>query len=256
MNYRVCFAAYLRRRGRRPSTIKSYGLALAEFCNYSGGVGKRTSLVKQMVPERIEAYKQHLLNQRGLRASTVNRRLSALSTMARFLISKGQLNGNPLDLVARAGKYHITAETIRQRWEDVQKLRAEVHRDVLNIRERAVVELLYSGLSVRELCSLRYDPSWSPDITHITASELTVTLHARACLALEHYLILRPILEGEHLLVGSGPDGSMKRSTVYGILRRLGRKSGLNAGVKALCTTRYAAQVYGFTPTLISSAAA
>lgn len=105
MNYRVCFAAYLRLQGRKESTVKSYGRALAEFATYCGSQKKNGGLLKQFNPHKLQSYKDNLLYDRDLRPSTVNRRLSALSAFARFLLSKGLLKGNPLELVSRAGSY-------------------------------------------------------------------------------------------------------------------------------------------------------
>lgn len=254
MNYRVCFAAYLRRQGRRESTVKSYVRALEEFYQYSEGQRRRRTLPGQMVPEQIEAYKQYLLYQRGLRPSTVNRRLSALSALARFLISRRMLNGNPLELVSRAGNEPLDVANLRSSWESVQRLRTEVHGDVINVRDRAIIELLYAGLTVRELCGLRYDPHWSTDNGMLEVGERAVTLQAWACLALEHYLILRPILQGNYLLVGKGADNSLKASSIYSTVRRLARLAGVKVGVKDLRLGRLAAEVFGFGATANVSA--
>ena len=255
MNYRVCFAAYLRRQGRREPTVKSYGRALSEFCQYSGGQGRKYGLCKNLAPARVEAYKQYLLNNRGLRPSTVNRRLSALSALARFLMERGLLAANPLELVTRAGRNALRREDMQITWQDVQTLRAEVHKDMMNVRDRAVVELLYSGLTVRELCGLKYDESWSPDNNTITAGQRPVALHARACLALEHYMILRPILRGDYLLVGGGPGWSLKPGSFYRILRRLARICGVKTGVRELRLGHYMTEVYGFASAFIAAAA-
>lgn len=256
MNYRACFAAYLRRRGRRESTVKSYGAALAEFIAFSGSQGRRRSLLKQLHPRRLEAYKIYLLGERGLRPSTVNRRLSALSALARFLVSKGMLNGNPLDLVSRVGRKEVKKENMRVSWEAVQQLRIEVHKDVMNVRDRAVVELLYAGLTVRELCSLKYDEGWTADHSTIRVGESNIDLHARACLALKHYMILRPILQGDYLFVGKGAGWSVKPGSIYWIIRRLARLAGVRIGVKDLRRARYAIEIFEFETAVISTPAA
>ena len=256
LNYRICFAAYLRMLGRRESTIKSYGRALVEYAAYCGRQKKSSGLLKQFNPHKLQSYKDSLLYDRGLRPSTVNRRLSALSAFARFLLSKGLLKGNPLELVPRAGREEINKEHMQKVWDGVQHLRAEVHQDVINVRDRAVVELLYAGLSVRELCSLKYDVSWNPDSDSITVGERRVALHARACLALEHYMILRPILRGDYLFVGSGPGWSMKTGCIYAVIRRLARMLGENIRVQDLRRARYAGEVYGFEPVRIPAAVA
>ena len=117
MNYRICFAAYLRMLGRRESTIKSYGRALVEYAAYCGRQKKSSGLLKQFNPHKLQSYKDSLLYDRGLRPSTVNRRLSALSAFARFLLSKGLLKGNPLELVPRAGREEINKEHMQKVWD-------------------------------------------------------------------------------------------------------------------------------------------
>lgn len=209
--------------------------------------------MKQLNPEQLEVYKSFLVEQRGLRPSTVNRRLSALSAFARFLVSRGRLAGNPLDLVSRVGKKKVSKVELRFTWEGVQQIRTEVHKDVLNVRERAAVELLYAGLTVRELCSLKYDGQWTADKNYIKMGERIVNLHARACLALEHYMILRPILCGDYLFAGKGEEWSLKPSMVYWMVRRLARRCGTRIGVKDLRLACYAARVFRFEDEVISS---
>lgn len=69
MNYRVCFTAYLRRHGRRESTVRIYIRALDEFCKYSERAGRRLSMQARLRPEQVELYKQYLLRERGPAAS-------------------------------------------------------------------------------------------------------------------------------------------------------------------------------------------
>ena len=256
MNYRVCFTAYLRRHGRRESTVRTYVRALEEFCTYSERSGRRLGMQARLRPEQVEAYKQYLLREGGLRPATVNQRLSALSAFARFLICRGILSGNPLELVSRVGRASRNTAAIIAAWEDVQRVRAQVHSDMLSLRDRAIVELLYAGLTVRELCSLRYDRLWSPDNSKLRVGERVVSLHARACLALEHYLRLRPILKGHYLIVGNGAENALQHSSVYGTVRRLARLAGVRVGVKDLRQGRYVAEVLGFSPAFIAAGVA
>lgn len=246
MNYRVCFAAYLRRHGRAEATVRNYVRGLDGFCKYNERSGRRLAMQGRLAPGQVEAYKQYLLCERGLRPSTVNQRLSALSAFARFLISRGMLHGNPLELVSRAGRAPRNTAAMRAWWEDVQRVRAQVHQDMTNVRDRAIVELLYAGLTVRELCSLKYEGLWSSDTGMLTVGERVVALHPRASLALEHYSILRPILKGDYLIVGNGAENALKHSSVYNALRRLARLAGVRVGAKDLRLGRFAAEVFGF----------
>lgn len=256
MNYRASFNTYLRRLGRSESTVKHHNRAVAEFWEFIGPKARQRGLLRHMVPAHLEEYKLHLLNERKLKPSTVNKRLSALSSFARLLVNKGLLSGNPLALVARAGSTIRSRDDFQLAFEKVQRLRNEVHRDIINVRDRAVVELLYAGLTVRELCSLKYDENWSADNNTIEVSQRRVVLHPRACLALEHYMILRPIIRGEFLFAGPGPGWSLKPAQIYWIIRRLARQTDVQVGVRDLCVAHYAAGVFGFEPIHISTSAA
>ncbi len=156
MNYRICFNAYLRRQAYRPATIKSYDYALNDYMAYFRLGRKRASLLKNFNPPRLEAYKEYLLDTCGLRPSTVNRRLTALSAFARFLIERGLLPYNPLELVARLNNDGTIKARRLAAWEDIQNLRQEVGKDLLELPGRLIVELLYTGVSVREMRELHY----------------------------------------------------------------------------------------------------
>lgn len=101
MNYRVCFAAYLRRQGKSPATIKKYLQLVLKYISHWQSRRKRASIIKGLQVEHIDYYKQNLLNVLKLRPSTINGRLTAMSAFARFLMVHGRLAFNPLDLVAR-----------------------------------------------------------------------------------------------------------------------------------------------------------
>lgn len=237
MNYRLCFSAFLRQQAKSPATVKSYSHALDEYISYCRSTRKR-SLLKSFNPENLEAYKEHLLINRGLRPSTVNRRLTGLSTFARFLLVRGLLTYNPLELVARVRSDGTSNVRRRAAWEDVQSLRREIHQDFFDLRGRLVVELLYAGISMNEIRELRYDETAGTE--SIKVGERLIMLHPEARLALEHYRILRPILLGEHLIVDSGEGWSLKPGTVYYVLQKFSRIIGARVGVRDLRLAQFA----------------
>ena len=222
MNYQASFALHLRRRRKSPATMKNYTRALAGFKDYCTQAGKKGSVRKNLQTRQLEGYRDYLLNTRGLRPSTVNGRLTALSAFARFLLEKGLLACNPLELVARVGRDGTCKTRPRASWEKVRQLRREVNRDVLDLPGRIIVELLYTGLTVAELRSLRWNGQPAGD--SLLVGKRKIILHPEAQLALKHYLILRPILTGDHLIVGDGKEWSLKPGTVYALLKRLSKK--------------------------------
>lgn len=237
MNYRACFTVYLRRQAYRPATVKSYAYALNDYIAYFRRAWKRDSILKNFVPRRLDSYKSYLLNARQLRPSTVNRRLSALSAFARFLLGRGLLAYNPLELVARVDSAGIDKTRPLAAWEEVQSFRSEVGQDILELPGRLIIELLYTGIGVRELCDLRYDEKAGPE--NIRVGERSIKLHGEAKLALSHYLLLRPILWGEYLIAGEAADYSLKPAAVYRLLRKFSKKIAARITVRDLRLARF-----------------
>jgi len=243
VNYRICFNAYLRRQAYCPATIKSYDYALNDYMAYFRLGRKRAGLLKNFNPPRLEAYKEYLLDTRGLRPSTVNRRLTALSAFARFLWGRGLLEYNPLEAVARVRSDGTSKVRPLASWEEVQKFRREVNLDVLELPGRLIAELLYTGLSVREIRELRYDENAGPG--SIKAKERVITLHPEARLALSHYLILRPILRGAYLIAGEEADCSLKPGAVYYLMHKFSQKIAARVTVRDLRLARFVAAQTG-----------
>ncbi len=232
MNYQSCFAAYLRRQGKCPATVRHYTRATADFKDYCTRAGNRGSLLKNLQLLQLEGYRDYLLKTRGLRPSTVNNRLTAMSAWARFLLAQGILAYNPLELVSRVSSDGTCKARSWASGEEVRQLCREVNRDVLDLTGRIIVELLYTGLSVRELCSLRWNGEPAGDCLQLGKRQ--IMLHPEARLALKHYMILRPILTGDYLVVGGGEEWSLKPGTVYALLKRLSKKITAAVSVRDL----------------------
>ncbi len=255
MNYRVCFAAYLRRQGRKPVTVKFYTGSLQMYLHYCAQHRKRGNIPALMNPLLLEKYRDYLIVEKSYASSTVNRNLCGLSAFARFLMERGMLSYNPLDLVARAGKCSMSSIERRAAWQDIQLLRAKLHQDVMNVRDRAIIELLYTGLTVKELCSLLWDHSDVCPQT-IKVGKRQVSLHAEARLAWQHYMILRPILRGPFLLVGNRQDASFDPGTVYSMVSNLARRHGVKVGMRMLRLAKFAGEIYGFAADAMAAQAA
>ncbi len=242
MNYPVCFAAYLHRIGRRPGTIRKHSCALRDFTSYCRQTSKRTGMIRSLSPHRLSAYRDHLLVTRGLRPSTVNGRLSSLSAFAAFLLDRGVITYNPLELVDRIKSNGEIKRRAAASWEDVQELRraCERHIKILNLRDQAIVELLYTGITVRELCSLPWEGQDKTDShIEIMPGRRKLELHQQAEQALQDYLIIRPVLAGTFLIVGhNGADWSLSPAAVYGVVRRLAQRIGSRVAIRDLRLAR------------------
>lgn len=103
---------------------------------------------------------------------------------------------------------------------------------MLELPGRVIVEFLYAGLSVQEICSLQLGKQTSND--QLVLNDRQVSLHSKARLALEHYMILRPLLIGDRLVVGNSRVSVLQPWEVYNLLRRFSHKIGVRVTVRDL----------------------
>lgn len=220
MNYRTCFAACLRRQGKKPSTIRTYSYALADFMKYCHSFRKSGRILKDFNPQQLEVYKGHLIRKIKLRPSTVNNRLTALSAFARFLLERSLLGYNPLELVSRLNRDGTSKARPRAAWEEVQATRREVKQHFLDLRSRLIVELLCTGITVKELLTLRLD-----SVEAIQIGKRRIKLHPEAQRAVSQTKVLHSILLSHSLIeAGNGLRWFLKPSMVYATLRRISKK--------------------------------
>lgn len=97
------FETHLRTQGRSPHTIRSYLSDLRQFARWF-----RQTNGEDLLPERVTAidvreYRQYMLNVQRLKASTINRRLAALSVYLEWGKASGRILDNPASDVRAAG---------------------------------------------------------------------------------------------------------------------------------------------------------
>ncbi|PLX73879.1 MAG: tyrosine recombinase XerC [Desulfuromonas sp.] len=88
------------------------------------------------------------------RKSTIARKLAALRTFFRYLVREGVMTSNPGELVAtpRQEKYLPTTLTVDEAYALLESMQGS---DSLSLRDRAILEILYScGLRISELTGL------------------------------------------------------------------------------------------------------
>ncbi len=143
------FLAYLAHEKRySPHTLRSYRLDLDGFTAWLGGEPEAS-----VSHRRIRAYVA-FLSRRGLSPATVIRKLASLKSYYRFLVREGLAPENPAALVPspKKGRPLFTFLNVD---ETRRLLEAAPGGDFPSVRERAVLELLYStGMRVGELAGL------------------------------------------------------------------------------------------------------
>ena len=127
--------------------LKKYGLHEEDF---------QIEAKFHVEPRVIRAYLDSLFR-RKLKRSTVTRKIAALRTFFRFLVREGRICSNPVETIqAPRAEKHIPAVLPIE--EMFVLLDAEFSPGLLGIRNRAMIELLYSsGLRVSELTGLNME---------------------------------------------------------------------------------------------------
>jgi len=150
------FADYLRiERGYSEHTLRNYISDIIIFFDYLKEKNidiSDVSRLESLEPIDIRGFlaSRFKLN----KASSNQRRLSAIKTLYRFLQKRGLITGNPSEIISSPKTEKSLPKAI-----SVDEVLALIHSidgsDVLDLRDRAMVELMYSsGLRVSELVSI------------------------------------------------------------------------------------------------------
>ncbi len=193
------FINYLKEvRGYSPHTLKSYSEDLLQFSRFAE---KRNILEWGKVEIYLLRDFLGALQENKYSRTSILRKLSALRSFYKYLVKSGKLKSNPLLVLSsprhRRGLPHFL------KIKDIETMLSSTKEDALGIRNRALIELLYStGLRVAELASLQLNDfqenSEELKIKGKRDKERLVFLGEKARKALRDYLLSsRPILERE-----------------------------------------------------------
>jgi tyrosine recombinase XerC len=193
------FLNYLKEvRGSSPYTLKSYSEDLLQFARFAQQ--RNISDWEKVDIQLIRAFIGSLQEQKYSRR-TIARKLSSLRSLYKFLVRSGKLKSNIMLIVSspRLGRGLPHFLKIK----DIEAMLSNSEEDLLGIRNRAILELLYStGMRVSELASLNVDDvkenGEELKIRGKRGKERIVFLGEKARQALRDYLSLsRPILESK-----------------------------------------------------------
>lgn len=180
-------------RGSSDHTIRSYRVDLDDFLGFLEEKGL------PLAPEGLDHLHLRLylgqLARRGLKRSSISRRLSAIRSFFRYLKREGLIKCNPARLVS-------TPKFTKglPRWLTVEEafslVEAPPQVDAKGIRDRAILELLYSsGLRVGELVGLDLgDVDLQEGLVRVLGKggkERLIPVGSKACEALRLYLKVR-----------------------------------------------------------------
>lgn len=147
-------------------TVRSYGADLIQFCQFLRGeigTSHRANAAKtegatddQLCVADVGVFREFLsyLYAQNYTKSTTARKLATLRSFSKFLIRKGKMSANPLGTIRTPKQEKRLPKCLTL--EQVQKLLdAPGDGDILSVRDKAMLEILYSsGIRVSELVGL------------------------------------------------------------------------------------------------------
>ncbi|MBA3261508.1 MAG: tyrosine-type recombinase/integrase [Thermoleophilaceae bacterium] len=131
-------------------TRRAYGVDLAQLGEWAAGRALHPKELSHRDLRRFAA----VLGENGAAKSTVARKLAAIRTFYRHLIERGELAGNPADLVPSPKKDAYLPRVLKS-GEVAELLERIPASSPLDLRDRAMFELAYAaGLRAEELTLL------------------------------------------------------------------------------------------------------
>jgi site-specific recombinase XerD len=232
-----------------PKTRRAYKNDVEEFIAFAGLHG--FAELRGISRAHVIAWRKDL-EKRSLAASSIRRKLSALSTLFDYLCEHNAVAGNPADGVKRPVANGNEGSTPALGDAQVRKLLDAPPEDTLKgVRDRAILAtLLYHGIRREELCRLRIrDIQSRQGVLHFRIKGKRdkvrfVPVHVKAQRLIEQYLA-----RAGHAADISGPlfrpvtnnrtgklDRPLDPASVYrNIVVKYGLETGISAEVNGLC---------------------
>lgn len=247
-------------RGLAQNSLDAYSRDLAK---YSAFLEQNGCQVERVTPELIAEFMQSL-HAAGLSASSNARTLAAVRGLHRFLLNEGAADSDPAAkmrrprlamrlpkalslaeveaLLAASGPEPERAGTPAPEGHGTGSQRLTDGVDPLRLRDRAIVELLYStGARVGELVALDLDEVVDGELVRLHGKggkERVVPIGSYARAALEAYLVrTRPYLVargGTPALFLNRRGGRLSRQSVWQLLSDLGAQTGVSVSPHSL----------------------
>ena len=230
-------------------TRRAYKLDVREFIGYCGLRGYL---------ELRSVQRSHIINwrkdmeRRALSASTIRRKLSALSSLFDYLCDRNAVAGNPVDGVKRPMANGNEGSTPALGDSQARKLlEAPAINTLKGVRDRAILAtLLYHGIRREELCGLRVRDLHSREgVMHFRVKGKRdkirfICVNAAALRTIEQYFawvghrndsdgpLFRPVKNNRTGRL----DRHLDPASVYrNIVVKYGRETGISADVIGLC---------------------
>ena len=227
------FVEDLKVKGRSPSTILAYRADLEQMVRFL--LGKNKPLLEHVHPDDLESFRDSLLAEKYT-PKTVSRKLNAVKTFFRWLLSEGLNGSDPSSSVT-----HPKIEESLPKF--LSQLEYRALRDVVrsDTRIAAMVELiLQTGMRISEVANLKNGNIKENSITieaYATQPERTIPLNKPAKDALNMYLSLRPKIESVYFFISKNGKPLAVRNIRSAVDRYMQKAEIPNYSVNDLRTT-------------------
>ncbi len=227
------FIESLKVKGRSPSTVIAYRADLDQLVAFL--LNKNKPLIDQVVSSDLESFRDTLLTQKYTPKS-VSRKLNAVKTFFRWLVSEGLLTSDTSNTVS-----HPKVESSLPKF--LSQLEYRALRDVVrgDTRIAAMVELiLQTGIRISEVANLKTEDVKDGTVkieAYATQAERTIPLNKPAKDALDLYLTNRPKVQSEYVFISKSGKPIAVRNIRAAIDRYMQRAEIPNYSVNDLRTT-------------------
>jgi len=227
------FVDSLKTKGRSPSTVLAYRADLEQLVAFLHG--KNKVLPDQITASDLESFRDTLLAEKYT-AKSVSRKLNAVKTFFRWLLSENHLATDPSLSVA-----HPKIEASLPKF--LSQLEYRALRDVVrgDTRIAAIVELiLQTGLRISEVASLKSENVKADSLkieAYATQPERTIPLNKPAKDAFDAYMTVRPKIASLYVFISKNGKPLAVRNIRAAIDRYMQRAEVPNYSVNDLRTT-------------------
>lgn len=239
-------------------TVRGYLADLQHFSRWFEQTNDEVLTVTRITPTDVKEYKHFLMNTEQRKANTVNRRLAAIASLAKWARKTGQIQSDPTENikgvanVAGGPKWldkHEQYALTRAIENDLQLSKLRYPKRWVTRRRDAslVLFLLNTGLRLNEAVQLRVK---DVQISERKGSVLVrngkggkqrnIPLNTEARKALQEWIAVRPKSEFLWTIVEGANEEALSGRTVQRILHRYGRDAKIEELTPHVCRHTFA----------------
>lgn len=229
------------------ATMKGYGSDVVQFMAFQEKMTGEKFSLSEVTPTDIRAYRQYLITEKHYKASTVNRRLAALSAYMSWGKREKLIEVDPSEHIRGVQQVPGGPQYLDKK--EQYSLQRAIEKDLQISRLRypkrwvsrqrdnsLVVFLLHTGLRLNEALALRVNDL---DISERKGKVIIrqgkggkqriVPLNTDARNAINDWLAARPKVDSEYLWIAveNDQEGSLSGRSVQRVIRRIGQDAGI-----------------------------